>query len=218
MKHHKLDIAVIGLGTFGFELAVQLSRNGHSVMAIDSDEKKVRDIQDEVTVAITADVTDEDVLRKIEINKFDTVVLAMSSNLEAVILAIALMKKMKVPHIIGKANRYIQRDIFLQIGADEVIMPEVATARRLAERISYPNLLEKFEIDKRNYIVEVRIPARMAGKSLRDLDLRRKHNINVLMRKTAEGMQLLRDADYRFSEGDILLVVGDEEQIKRLFD
>ncbi len=110
----KKDVAVIGLGTFGYELALQLAQNGHHVLAIDTDDKKINQIKDEVDVALTADITDPDVLKKVQIDQFNYVILAMSSNLESIILSIVHMKKMKVPYIIGKANTPIQKEVYLK--------------------------------------------------------------------------------------------------------
>ncbi len=211
------DIAVIGLGTFGYELAVQLSKDGHNVMAIDIDEKKINDIKDKVTVAIEADVTDKDVLKRIEIDKFDEIIFGMSSALESIILSITLMKKMNVKHIIGKANTRIQKEILLKIGADDVILPEISTAIRLAEKLTNPGILEKFKVDKVNTLMEVQVPASFHHKSLRELDLRRKHGLNVVMRKQSDRMEVISDPDLKFNENDIVFVIGNEAKIKKTF-
>ena len=215
----KKDIAVIGLGTFGYELAVQLAQEGHHILAIDMDMKIVNDIKDQVDVAIQADITDPDVLKKLQIDQFDHVILAMSSALEAIILGITYMKKMKVKNIIGKANTHIQKEILLKIGADEVILPEIATAKRLAERITHPGIVEKFNIDNKNALVEVKIPKKFHHKSIRELDLRKKYGLNVIMINRNGKTEMISSPDIQFEPGDVILVVGDERQIKKtLFD
>jgi len=217
MKLKKNDIAVIGLGTFGYELAVQLEKRGHSVMAIDIDKDKINHIKDFVSLAIQADVTDEDVLRKIEIDKFDTVVFGMSSALESLILSITLMNKLHVKHIIGKANTQIQKEVLLKIGAHEVILPEIATAIRLADRITNPNILEKFELDAEQSLVEMVVPKKFFGKSLKELDVRKNFKVNVIMKQNEGKMEMITNADEKFREGDIIFVVGKDKDIQKNF-
>ncbi len=211
----KKDIAVIGLGTFGYELAVQLARLGHQVMAVDVDMKKVNEIKEHVEAAIQADITDPDVLRKLKIEDFDEVILAMSSAMESIILAIVHMKKQGVKHIIGKANNYIQREILLKIGADEVIMPEVESAIRLAEKLTYPGIKEKLVMDDHLVLMEMEIPPALVGKSLRETDLRNKYGINVIMYTRDGKVKPITDPSLVFRPGDILLVAGDEQAIKK---
>jgi len=213
----KKDIAIIGLGTFGFELAVQLTKRGNSILAIDIDEKKVNNIRDLVSVAVQADITDEDVLKQLEINKFDMVVFGMSSALESIILAITHLKKMGVKYIVGKANTRIKKEILLKIGADEVILPEIGIARQLAEKISNPSLLEKIKIDDKNTIMEVTIPKKFIGKSLRDLDLRKKYDINVILKKTEKQTQTIIEPEELLQKGEIIVVIGNENTINRVF-
>ena len=213
----KYDIAIIGLGTFGFELAVRLAQEGHGILAIDIDEKKINAIKDFVPVAVQADVTDKDVLEKLEINNFDKVIFGMSSALETIILSITLMKKMKVKYIIGKANTYIKKEILLKIGADKVVLPEISTAIRLAEKISHPTILERYELDKNNSLLEVEIPSKFIGKTLSELDLRRKHGINVVMKKDDTKTEVISNPNVAFKKGDIVFVIGSVKVIENIF-
>ena len=211
----KKNIAVIGLGTFGHELAVQLSRRGHRVLAVDTDMKKVNDIKDEVYIAVQADITDPDVLQKLDITSFDEVVLAMS-HLEAVILAATHMKKMGVKHITGKANTYIQKEIFEKIGIDRIILPEIDAANELAEKITYPEIIEKVKMDNRHLLLEIKVPSHFVGKSLLDLDLRKKYGVNALMLTRNGKTGLITSPAMKFEEGDTVLLMGDEEKIHQL--
>ena len=213
----KKDIAIIGLGTFGFELALQLSRLGHSVMAIDIDEKKVNAIKDYVEMAIVVDITDEDVLKKIEINTFDKVIFGLSSDLESIILAITHMKKLGVKYIIGKANNRIKKEILLKIGADEVNLPEIAAAINLAEKLTYPSVLDKFRIDYKTSLMEVQVPKEFVGKSLKELNLRKKYGLNVVMRKNKKETEVISSPDIVFDEEDVLFIIGEEARFKSLF-
>jgi trk system potassium uptake protein TrkA len=211
-----LDIAIIGLGTFGYELAVQLSRHGHHILAIDIDEKKVNDIKDEVDLAVVADITDEDVIKKLELADFDKIIFAMTSALESIILAITTLKKLDAKYIIGKANTRIKKEILLKIGADEVILPEISTAINLAERLSEPNVLEKFQIDEKNALIEIKAPQKFWGKSLRELDLRKKHGLSVIF-ISRNGKTSIAHPETPLQKDDILFVVGNEKEIKNFF-
>ncbi len=211
----KKDIAVIGLGTFGYELAIQLAQNGHHILTIDIDERKINQIKDEVDVALTADITDPDVLKKVQINQFDYVIMAMSSDLASIILSIVQMKKMKVPYIIGKANTHIQKEVLLKIGADEVILPEISTAIRLADKITHPDMIEKFVINEDNTLVEIVVPKKFHGKTLKELDLRKKYGINVIMISRNDKTEVVTKPDIVFQNGDKIFVIGSEKQIKK---
>ncbi len=213
----KKDIAVIGLGTFGYELALQLSKNGHHILAIDTNEKKINQIKDEVDIAIIADITDPDILKKIQIEQFDHVILAMSSDLESIILAITHMKKMGVKHIIGKVNTPIQKEILVKIGADEVILPEASTAIRLADRITHPDIIEKFNLSQGNALMEVMVPEKFWNKSLKDLDLRKKYGVNVLMLTRDGQTEVITQPDLKFQKNDVIFVIGNETKIKKTF-
>jgi len=213
----KKDIAIIGLGTFGYELAIQLTEYGHHILAIDIDEKKVNNIKDYVDVAVQADISDVEVLKQLEIYQFDIVIFAMSGNLEPIILAITYLKKMKAHKIIGKANTRIKKEILLKIGADEVILPEISIAKQLAEKLSHPSFIDKIKIDKEISLWEVEIPENFTGKSLKQLDLRRKYNLNVIMKKNNSHTKINIDPDEPFVKGEIVIVIGDEKNIKKVF-
>ena len=214
----KYDIAVIGLGTFGFELAVRLAEEGHGVLAIDIDEKKINAIKDFVPVAVQADVTDKDVLEKLEIDKFDKVIFGISSALESIILSITLMKKMNVKYIIGKANTYIKREILLKIGADQVVLPEISTAIRLADKLTHPTILEKYELDDNNFLLEVQVPDKFIGKSLDELNLRKKYGINVVMKKNKFKTEVITNPTIKFEKDDIVFVIGSVPVIEKVFE
>ncbi len=211
----KKDVCVIGLGTFGFELAVQLTRMGHHVLAIDLDEKIVNSIKDDVTVAVQADITDLDVIKKLEIHRFDRIVFGMSSALEAIVLGITHLKNLGAKNITGKANTQIQKEVLLKIGADEVILPEIASARRLAEQITYPNVLDKFSIGDDLVVMEIQVPKNFVGKTPVEMDLRKKYGINIILLKRNNQARFLSDPHTRFLEGDVIVLAGKEQALKK---
>ncbi len=211
------DILVIGLGTFGYALAVKLYDNGNEVMAVDKDEHLVNQIKDNVTIALTADVTDSEVLERIDAAKFDYIVLGTSSSLETAVLTLTHLQKLKAKNIIAKANTHLQKEVMLKLGADEVILAENAMAQRLANRITHPNIQEIFNLETNISMVNVKVPNYMAGKTLKELDLRNKHNISVFMRKVGEVSEIISNPNIKFNEGDELFVAGEEEDIFKIF-
>jgi trk system potassium uptake protein TrkA len=215
----KQDVAIIGLGTFGEELALKLTEMGHNVLVIDLDEKKINEIKDKVTEAVIADATDIDVLNELKLNTFNLVVLAMSSNFESIILTLTLLKKLGAVTVYVKANTDIQAEILLKIGADRVILTDKEVAEDLAIKITLPNIHKVLEIDDKINLIEIKIPPSMNNKTLMELDLRKKYNINALIHKKADGKaHLITDASMQLHEGDILLVAGDKNKIMEAFE
>ncbi len=216
MKNNK-DIAVIGLGTFGYEVATQLHVAGHYVLAVDAKSEIINQIKDKVTIAVQADVTDEDVLKKLDIGKFNKVILGMSNSLETLILTVTFLKKLKTKCIIVKANTAIQKEILLKVGADEVIQPEVAMAKMLVRRISYPYVLESLTVDSKNSLIEISVPEKFSGKSLRDLDLRNKYGIIVVLKSEKDRYRIVTNPETILFQGEKIFVAGEEEKILTLF-
>ena len=105
----------------------------------------------------------------------------------------------------------------LKIGADEVILPEISSAINLSERISNPFIIERFEVDKDNSLIEVEIPGKFVGKSLKELQLRSKYKVNVVMIKNEQSTQVISDPDYKFQKDDKAFVMGNEFNIKKAF-
>lgn len=212
------DIAVIGLGIFGSEIAVQLEKKGNKVLAVDLNQSVIDHIKDYVTGAAKADITDENALRELEIAKFDLVILGLGSNFEQLVLGITYLKRLGVKQIIARATTEIQQEILLKIGADEVVLPEKHSAVHLAERITVPNILEYIELDEEADLAEIRIDDTLAGKSLQDLNLRKKYNVTALLfKREGRKAKVITSPDELFQKNDELIVVGKKEDIEKIF-
>ncbi len=159
----KNDIAVIGLGIFGHEIAIRLEQKGDSVLAVDIDPDQVAAIKDHVTAAVVADITDKDALLELDVDKFAIIILGLGENFEELILGITYLKKMGAKHIIAQATTEIQQEILLRIGADEVILPEKQSAVHLAARIAVPNIIEFLELDKEIHLTEIQVQKSLHG-------------------------------------------------------
>lgn len=213
----KSTYAVFGLGAFGSRLAVELSRAGNAVVAIDLDTDRVNEIRDDVAEAIVADVSNEEVIRELNVKKFDAVILGMSSHFEALVLTLTLLRQEGAKRVIAKAGNRIQERILYRLGADEIIQPEQDVAERLSRRLSLDNIADFF-IFKGQAIAEVIVPEKLAGKSLRELALRNRYNITVLTIGQGGGSPETNfDPDTVLEAGDQLTVFGNQKSIIELF-
>jgi trk system potassium uptake protein TrkA len=209
-------VAVLGLGRFGRSVARELTRLGHDVLAVDASEKQVAEVADDVTHAARADMTDGETLAELGLAEYDTVVVAVSSNLEASILATAYLRQLGVRRIIAKAANELHGSILRQVGATRVVHAERETGVRLAHSFAAPGVLDYLDVAPGYGIARVRIDAALAGKSLAAADLRRAHGVEVIALHRS-GTVTLNPADGEvLREGDDLIVAGRDEELERL--
>ena len=209
--------AVFGLGSFGSKLALELSKAGHNVLVCDVNQNKVDDFCTKVAEAVVCDVSNPDTVRELNVSKFDAVILGMSSFFEKQVLALTLLKQEGAKRVLAKAVSDIQERILYRLGADEVIQPEKDVASRLAQRLSLANISDIMDF-RGSAIAEVQVPARMAGRTLRELDLRNKYSITVLLlRKPESAADTSPSPDMVLERGDKLTVFGSREAIVKLF-
>ena len=209
--------AVFGAGSFGSKVAVELSEAGHHVVVVDCDRDAVTAIQEKVTEALVADVSNPDVIRELDVKKFDAVIMGMSSHFEDLILALTLIKGEGARKIYAKANSDIQERILLRLGADHVIQPDKDVAERLCTRLSMSKVSDMFEF-KGSFIAEVGVPDKMLNKTIRSLDMRNKYNITILLvKKPGQEMTTVWDPNMVLQQDDRLVVIGSEKAIVEVF-
>jgi len=211
-------VGVIGLGIFGSQLARQLYEKGIEVVAIDKNKDVVQRIKDHSTKALLADATDKDVLEAIGIDPGDTVVISFGEDLSASTLLTLYLKEMKVKEIIVKVPNEDYKRILLKVGASEAIIPEREMANKVARSIISPNVLEYLPISEDYTICELAPPPGFIGKSLADLDLRKKHQLQVIAIRDvlSESLQLVPRATSVIKDSDALVVIGREEDIRKV--
>lgn len=214
----KKEIAVIGLGIFGYEIAICLENKGNSILAVDINSREVAAIKDHVTAAVVADIADEEAVVELDVAKFDMIILGLGENFEGLVLGTTYLKKMGARYIIARATTEIQQEILLKIGADEVILPEKQSAAHLAARISVPNIMDFLELDKEINLTEIHVDQKLAGKTLVELNLRQKHQITALVLKR-DGYQpkIITSPDITLMADDSLVVFGRQDDIERYF-
>ena len=211
-------VVVIGLGIFGSQLARQLYEKGIEVVAIDKHKDVVQRIKDHSTKALLADATDKDVLEAIGIDPGDTVVISFGEDLSASTLLTLYLKEMKVKEIIVKVPNEDYKRILLKVGASEAIIPEREMANKVARSIISPNVLEYLPISEDYTICELAPPPGFIGKSLADLDLRKKHQLQVIAIRDvlSESLQLVPRATSVIKDSDVLVIIGREEDIQKI--
>jgi trk system potassium uptake protein TrkA len=211
-------VVVIGLGIFGYQLARQLYDNGIDVVAIDKNKDVIQRIKDCCTKAVMADARDKEVLENIGIVANDTVVISFGEDLSASTLLTLHLKEMKVKSIIVKVPNEDHKRILLKVGASEAIIPEREMAKKVARGIISPNVMEYLPISDEYTIVELAPPTDFIGKSLADLNLRKKYNLQVIAIRDvlANKMQLVPQANSVLKDSDVLVIIGREEDILKV--
>ncbi|MCX5654499.1 MAG: TrkA family potassium uptake protein [Planctomycetota bacterium] len=220
---------VIGLGRFGRRLAQALTEAGHEVIAIDKREELVEHVRDEVALAVCLDATDPEALKSQGAGDLDAAAVCIGEDFESNALTTATLKSLGVRLVISRASTEIQRRILSAIGADQVVLPEEEVADRVAAHLANPNVLEHLELAEGHSLVQIRAPADWQGRTLGEIDLRRKHEVNLvaikrtIVSRTPEGGESVEQqvvdlplAHTVIREGDVLVLVGSTESLANL--
>jgi len=219
--------AVIGLGNFGGTVAQSLAERGAEVIAIDKNGRLVDKFAEVVTLAVSLDSTDEEALKAQGIDKVDVAIVSIG-NFEASVLTTALLKRLGVSMVITRASQsvsQIQERILDLVGADRVILPEVEMGKRLAKNLLVSSILDYLPISEKYSAAEVKSPGIFWNKKIGELKIREKYKVNILEIKKVSGegkkerierINYLPYSNDIIEEGDILLVIGEEEDIERL--
>ncbi|MGP4082861.1 potassium channel family protein [Pseudalkalibacillus sp. R45] len=212
----KKQFAVIGLGRFGGSICRSLSNNDMEVLAIDIDEDRVNEFSSIATHAVIADTTDESVLKSLGIRNFDHVIVAIGDNIQASILTTLILKELGVTHITVKAQNDYHEKVVRKIGADRIVHPERDMGQRIAHNIMSNNVLDYLELSDQHSIVELIASQKMHDRTLIELDVRANYGCNVVAIKRDEEIIVSPQATQTIVEGDILIVIGADNDISRL--
>lgn len=208
---------VIGLGRFGASIARTLSKAGHEVLGVDTSEELVQAVSGVVTQAVQADATDEQVLQSLGVANFDVAVVAIGQDIQSSILCTMLLKEMGVNYVIAKAQNHLHGKVLEKTGADRVVFPERDMGVRVAQNLVSTNLLDYIELSDDYSIMEFTAPAFTVGKTLAQLRLPNRFGINVIAIKTGpEEINIAPQAGDVVNQGDILVVAGENKQLKKL--
>lgn len=211
-----MKFCVIGLGRFGFQVAVSLAENGMEVLAVDKNESIIASIRDHVTQAICIEIIDEDSLQTIGIEEIDTVIVAMGESFAQSILITALLKKrLSIPHVITRAISEIHRDILMLTGANKTVLLEKDMALRLADNLSFA-FKDLVRITKNFSISQIAAPRPFVGHALKRLDLHRDYRVQCIAIRKEDDTVTLADPDYVIEENDTLIFSGETKNLMAL--
>ena len=207
--------AVLGLGSFGKSVARSFMELGIEVLAVDRNKIIVNEIASEVTYAVQMDVTNEDALKSIGVEKMDGVIVAIGENLEASVMATLLVKELGVTYVVAKAETEMQKKILENIGADKVVFPEKEMGVRLAKNIA-GNFLDVFDLSSKDSMVELKVKEEWIGKSIRELDFRNRYHLNIVAFRRDGKLDSFPDPDDVLQRDDIIITVGKNEDLSRI--
>jgi trk system potassium uptake protein len=217
MASKRENFLVIGLGRFGSNVASVLYENGHDVLAIDSEMSAVQSIIDQKLVvnAIQVEATDPVSLKKLELEKFTAVIIAIGSSIEDSVLVAATLKDLGVKKVVAKANNNMHGKILEKLGVDTIVYPEAEMGRSLARQLIGLNFLEEFALNEDFSIAELPLPEKYDGMSLVETDIRSEHKLNILaIRRSGGDFSVSPTPQTILQHDDHILVIGTHKDIE----
>ena len=211
------NILLIGLGRFGKHIAMQLNEMGHEIMAVDINEERVNRILPFVTNAQIGDSTDASFLESLGIGNFDICFVTIGGSFQNSLETTSLLKELGANLVISRAERDVQEKFLLRNGADRVVYPEKQVAKWSSIRYADDHILDYMEVDASHAIFEVAIPDEWIGRSVGELDIRRRYNINILAVKKKREVSVTISVDTVLEADSTLLVLGDYKAIQKFF-
>lgn len=209
------SIAVLGLGKYGCSLAQSMYEMGADVLIVDCDEEKVKDASEYSTSAIIADLSNEDEVAKLGLKNMDIVAVAMSGNLSASIMSVAVAKEQGVPLVVAKSSSDRMTAILKKIGANKVIIPEEYGGQQSARILASNTFLDYFQVDQTLSLVEMNPLPKWVGKDLRELNIRKNYGVNVIAIKDEEHWKII-EPDRVMKEDDELLIVAGKVDLHKI--
>ncbi len=211
------SILLIGINKFGTMLAKQLHDLGHQVLAVDRDEERINAVLPLVTDAQIGDSTNEAFLRSVGVKNFDVCIVAIGSDFQSSLETTSLLKELGGRLVVSRADREIQAKFLLRNGADEVINPEKQIAEWAAIRYASNHILDYIRLDDDHAIYEVSVPADWIGKSIGQIDIRKRYGINIMAIKQNGKMNLTVTPETILSEDVTMLVLGEQKPMQKCF-
>lgn len=211
-------ILVIGMGRFGKHLAVRLTELGSEVMIVDKQEEQINELLPIVTRAQIGDCTDENMLRSLGVGNFDTCFVCIGDNFQASLEITSLLKELGAKYVVSKADRAIHEKFLLRNGANEVIHPERDAALRAARKYSTRNVFDFFELTDDFSVFEISPPDSWIGKSIKQIGVRSRYNINIIAVKQNGKIIPVTSAEFIFKQNEHVIMAGNTKDGSRLLD
>ncbi len=223
---------IIGLGYFGLNLSLILSRDGAEVLAIDSNMERVDIVSEKVTHSVCMDATDERALRSMGLKEMDAVIVAIGEGFQSSIMTTALLQEIGVKRIFNRVTSPIHERLLKLMGIHDLLVPEAEAASHLASRLMLEGVIGSFELSEDYGVFEIQTPSFFIGKSVMESNLRQTYNLNLVTIKRLKkkgGLKTLGDRDeitvvgvpspnLTIIENDILVVFGKEKDVKLLLE
>ena len=211
------SILLIGIGRFGKHIAMDLHRLNHQVMVVDDNEDRINELLPYVTNAQIGDSTNRDFLESLGVNNFDVCFVAIGKDFQSSLETTCTLKELGAKLVVSRAASDVHAKFLLRNGADEVIYPEKQIANWASIRYSSDHILDYIELDESHAIFEVSVPKAWVGKSILQLDVRRKYNINIMGIKQGGRMNVSVSPDTLLTEDITLLVLGEYKALQKCF-
>lgn len=213
-----MRVAVFGLGSFGRHVALEMAVQGHDVLAMDKEEERIMPVRDMVTRAVVGDAVDRPTLEKLGIEGIETAIVSLGANMSGSILLTLHLSELKVGRILVEALDDDHAQVLTKLGAHRIIFPEREMAGRLATMLTHPNLVEILPLGPEMSLVELASPESFGGRSIRELELRKKYGVQVLALKTPGSVHVepVLDPDQVIEPGSDLICLGRTGDLEKL--
>ena len=208
---------IIGLGKFGRSCAKELCNMGHDVLGVDEDLRIVNDAATYLTHTVQADSTNEDFLRSISVDDFDSCIVAIGDDQEASVMITVLLKEHGAKNIIAKAQSEIHAKILEKVGADKVILPEYDMGVKLAHTLCNTNIYDLVDISPEHSIISIKAPKEWVGKTLGKLSARDKYGVNIIaIESESKDANVFPTANTLIQKNDTIIVIGGNNDLTKL--
>ena len=211
------SILLIGINRFGTMIAKQLHELGHEVLAVDRDEDRINAVLPLVTDAQIGDSTNEAFLRSLGVGNFDVCIVTIGSDFQSSLETTSLLKELGGKFVVSRADREVQAKFLLRNGADEVMNPEKQIAEWAAIRYASNHILDYISLDDEHAIYEISVPADWIGKTIGQIDIRKRYGINIMAVKQNGKMNLTVTPETILKEGMTMLVLGERGPMQKCF-
>lgn len=209
------QFVVIGLGRFGKSVALTLASHGKEVLVIDTNREIINQIEGQVSGAVVADATGNDVLHSLGVQNFDCAINCIGDNLQASILVTYICKELGVGYVVARSNTEQNKKILERIGADMVVYPEVFMGKKVANVLTNPSMNEIYNLADNFKIVEVPLPDNWQDKTIVELDVRKKYKVSIIFIKRADTV-ISVEPETQMLAGDILILAGESKPLENI--
>lgn len=216
-KEDMKSILLIGLGRFGRHIAIKLDELNHQVMAVDNNESRVEAVLPYVRNAQIGDATNEDFIRSLGVRNFDVCIVAIGDNFQSSLETTSLLKELGAKMVVSRAARDVHAKFLLRNGADEVVYPEKQLASWTAIRYSADHVFDYVELDEEHGIFEISIPDAWIGKTVGELDIRKKYNVNIMALRCNGVLDMNIASETLLGDDQTMLVLGNIKNIQKQF-